>query len=444
MSRAPDASGALPSDGHTATLYVGDTDDDGRTRSVTRRIASFIAVCVGGCVVAPVSFAQDGHLGGQARADAARRMIVLAVQQGISSLPPASGQALVYEYDHEQDTYARSAQLGPTALRSTRTVGRGRLSLRVAVSYLDIDERFDAITYLVEPEDPGGLTPRTFGKLGLDAQARVGVVSLAATYGLTPFVDVSLMVPVTLVQASAGQSFTTDSRTLGVKPGEAKWTGFRNRDDLEEALALGVLAVRRESFRSLGFDFNDGTHVGVGRISLAGRAVVFHDERWRLGLAQELLLPSPSENEFAGSESLALLPRVIGEVWIAGPLRLLADVGYEYDTRRAELRRFVGSGGVHLGAETYSVDVGLTGSVYDTPIRWTPQEARGLANADFPATRLQAQQRATLGDDFVDFVAGIKLRLASNAVLSGAVSVPLNDQGFRPAAVGTLALEVTR
>ncbi len=395
-------------------------------------------------LVPGLSWAGSSHFGAQERADAAHQLIVIAVQQGISALPPASGQAFVYQYDREQDTYSRSAQLGPTALRSTRTIGSGKLSLRVAASYFDLAQRFAPITYAIEPEDTEPGTSRSFAKLGLDAEARVGVLTFAATYGLTHYLDASLTIPLTIVDAAAKQSFTTRTSTLGEPPDKAILTAARTRADLEAALQRGLLAIRREKFDAIGFDFKDGTHAGVGRIALGARAVVFSNERVRLLLAPEIFLPSPSEDEFAGSQSFALLPRVVGEAWLSGPVRLIGDVGYDYDTRHSELSRFVFNGGLQAGLESVAVDFGLSGSFYDTPVRWTPAEARGQATPEFSATRVQALEDNTLGDDFFDFVFGLKLRLAQQLVLSGAVSVPLNNQGFRPAAVGTLALEVVR
>jgi len=407
-------------------------------------IASFIGVCMAGSLLAGSAIAQGSHLGGQPRADAARRMIVLAVQQGISSLPPASGQALVYEYDHEKDTYARSAQLGPTVLRSPRPIGKGKLSIRLAASYLELAQRLEPIVYGVSSEPAAGVEPDAYVKLGLDAQARVGVLTLAATYGITPYIDASLVVPVTIVDAAAQQAFTTRGDRLGVPADEAVLTGARTRAGLDTVLADGRLAIRRESFRSLGFSFDESTNVGLGRISLATRAVVYATTSLRLALAPEIFLPSPSERELAGSESFAILPRAVGEWWVGGPVRLLADAGYDYDVRYAELRRFVASGGAQYSTDRVAIDLGFSGSIYDTPIRWSPAQAVSLPDGEFSGARLQALEGARLGDDFFDFVAGVRLRVTRQLAVSGAVSVPMNTQGLRPAAFGTLALEVIR
>jgi hypothetical protein len=385
--------------------------------------------------------AQGNQFGGQERADAAQQMIVLAVQQAISSLPPTSGQAFSFEYDLAKDTYVRSAVLGPTVLRSTRPIGKGKLSLRMAASYFDLSQAFGPITYEIEPRAPELAAPRGFAKLGLEAEAKVGVFNFAATYGITNRLDVSLVVPVTIVNASAYQTFSTRRTALDQPPRMAPLSAALTRGDLQAALDAGLLVYRKESFSDLGFDFNDGTHVGLSRISLGGRAVLYADERYRLAFAPEFFFPSPSESQFAGSDSAAILPRIIGEIAVTGPLRLLADAGYDYDFTEAELRRFTGSGGVLLAFSHFSMDFGLSGSVYDEPIEWTPSVAYGVGNDMFPPTIVVAQENNQLGADFLDFIWGVKVKLTDSLVLSGAVTVPVNSQGFRPAALGTIGVE---
>jgi len=224
--------------------------------------------------------------------------------------------------------------------------------------------------------------------------------------------------------------------------GQVVVSGAGTRADLDALLRGGKLVYRRESFGALGFDFNEGTQVGVGRIDLGGRAVLYAGERGRVAVAPELFFPSPSEGQYAGSDSWAILPRVLGELSIVGPLRLLADVGYDYDLQKAELRSFVATGGALLAYERCSFDLGIRGSLYNKPIAWTPAVAYGEKVGTFPATVAVAQGDNKLGDDFVDFTGGAKVALTRDIVLSGAVTVPLNNEGFRPVAFGTLGVEV--
>src|SRR5262245_13086342 len=76
----------------------------------------------------------------QAQADAAAHALVLAIQQGISSLPPTSGQSFVYEFDPSVGAFVRSDRVGPIVLRAAETIRPGRLTLRVATSYFALGE----------------------------------------------------------------------------------------------------------------------------------------------------------------------------------------------------------------------------------------------------------------------------------------------------------------
>src|SRR5262245_44479329 len=50
------------------------------------------------------------------RAAAATQAVLVAVQQGISSLPPTSGLSFIYEFDPSVEVPVRSEQPGPISL----------------------------------------------------------------------------------------------------------------------------------------------------------------------------------------------------------------------------------------------------------------------------------------------------------------------------------------
>src|SRR5512147_1720990 len=100
--------------------------------------------------ISAAAFAQNpNQFGGQDRADAASQLIVLGVQQGISSLPPTSGQPFVYEFDPALANWVSSEQLGPTALRSPQTVGANKFSVRASACYFELAGTKQPINYLV-------------------------------------------------------------------------------------------------------------------------------------------------------------------------------------------------------------------------------------------------------------------------------------------------------
>ncbi len=392
-------------------------------------------------VLTSAAHGQQNQFGGQDRAEAAERLVRLAVQQGVTSLPPTAGQGAAYEYDAKKGTFVRSTVLGPSALRTTRSIGKGKLALRVATSYFEFEESFDPIVYQVEPQDPQLPGPRGFVGFGLQARAKTGIVTASATYGVGSRFDVSLTVPAVVVHASAAQDFSARPSTLSLPAMEAPVGGAPTREEFDAALGAGALVYRRESFSDLGFDFEDDTHVGLGQVGLTGRALLFPGTRWRLGLASELFLPSPSADELAGSDSFAFAPRVVVERIVTRRGRLIFEGGYHYDFSEPELRHALGSGGVSWATSRWSVDCGVRGMVFDRAIAWSPSLALGRQTNSFPATRLLALEDAALPTHFVDALVGAKVALHSKIALAGALQVPALGRSARPAAIGTLSIE---
>lgn len=382
-----------------------------------------------------VGCAQGGQFGGQARADAASRAIVLAVQQGISALPPTSGQSLVYEYDPRTDVFERSEKLAPFSFRAPETVGRGKLSLRASASYFALPATLGPIDYRLEFDDPA-VSPPVFAKFGTKIDANVGVFDFSVNYGITRDLEANLTVPIVLVDAHAQQIYSADAT-------EPSALGFRETiPELNAAIAQRELILQTRSFSELGFGFNDGTHVGVGRITLGAKALVYSTHPLALAAACDFYFPSPNQAEFAGSDSASILPRVIGAARLADWARLHLDVGYDYDFDVDQLRRFVWDVGLSFPFPFGTLDVGVGGSKYDAPIDWTPSQTRASIipgePTDITVTAIGDNQTGT---NYVDFLAGGKVALSDALILSGGVNVPVTDEGLQPVVGGTIALE---
>lgn len=424
-----------------------------RSRISGRTVLSLFTLLAGVLWAPNRGWTQENQFGGQDRADAARQMIILGVQQGIATLPPLSGQAFTYEYDPASDTYVRGKRLGPTSLRSPQTVGAGHLSVRVATSYFELADSLGPIPYHVESNEPlPGQTQRLTGvaRIGLNAHAKVGLINLATSYGFTNRFDLTVILPIVVVDAHASQVFSSATAGLSQPPNRAKLASVPIvNGDVDAALRTldnalqpgGPLVLREETFSDLGFAFNGGTHVGVGRISVGANAMLYAGKRLQIACAPEFFFPSPSEAQFAGSDSAAILPRVVGAFALASYLKLHADAGYDFDFDHDELRRFTWDAGASIPGERVTFDFGVGGSKFNQGIQWTPPVATGARIQVFPAATATALDDTRLGDNFVDFLAGFKLRITEQLVVSGAVSVPVTDEGFRAAAVGTLALE---
>ena len=86
-------------------------------------------------------------------------------------------------------------------------------------------------------------------------------------------------------------------------------------------------------------------------------------------------------------------------------------------------------------------DLGAGGSKFNHKIVWSPQ-GTGFGNTGSPLLSFAPVEDNRLGDNFVDLLAGVKVKLKEKSVLVGAVRVPVNNEGVRPTAVGTLAVEL--
>jgi hypothetical protein len=387
----------------------------------------------------PAAEAQTNNnpFGLQDRADAASQMIVLGVQQGISSLPPTSGQAFTYDFNSELGSFVESEQLGPTVLRSTQTIGARRLSLRFATSYFEMSKTLAPLVYSATggPIPPG---TTAYTEFGLSASANVTLFNFAATYGITDRIEATINIPFSVVQAKAFQTFLAVPGTYPpIHDAEIGAVGG-SPDLIRPAIQAGLLNVVTASFNSLNADFNDGTHVGLGRISVGGKANLYASDLAELAFSTEVFCNSPNQDDFAGSNSASLLPRVIGQVHAAKHLNLHMDVGYERDFSFSELSRFVWNTGASIPLPNATIDFGLGGSKFDEAIQWTPGRAKG---GDGVVIRAIHPNATLLGTDFVDFLFGVKVRLFEGTVLGGGVNVPVNTAGFRPDAVGTVSLE---
>lgn len=426
------------------------------------------------------SRAQGDQFGAQARADAASQMIVLGVQQGISSLPPTSGQSLTYQFDPELSTFVASEQLGPTVFRSPQTVGKGKWALRASYSYFELEDKFGPSDYLLG-FDKEGVDPNTgqpafvFGVtgFGLEAKATVNLINLGFNYGIMDRLEFMFNIPISVIKAEAyqlsaatvapdGTPTMNAGATVGFFPtspiSSQEIDGLSTAFDEQSSPSCdpqtgGCIAFRKDSFNSLGFNFNNDTSAGVGRISIGGKYLIYAGDYANVAASLEFFNPSPSEDEFAGSESPAILPRLIfelpGRFRAADYFRLHADIGYDYDFDTSELRRLVWNTGASVPFGRWlTIDFGVGGSEFEEGIRWTPKvatgrpiSAPGLGLTD-ATPMLTALESTRLGTSFIDFLGGFKVRITDGLVLSGSATTPLNGQGFRAAAVGTVAVEV--
>jgi hypothetical protein len=391
------------------------------------------------------------NVGNAARAEAAREAIVVGVQQGISSLPPTSGQAFLYEWDADLEVNVATDLLAPISFRSPETVGAGRFALRAAASYFELGERgdeLDPVTYRFE----GGASG--FSKLGSEVSAHVFAFNLALTFGVRDAFDVFANLPVTAVDADGASVITVAEEDRG----QGVLRAVATEDELERRFSTGELGFEELDFATLArerrrrpdlpglrlrqFSFEDDINPGIGRVSLGGKASARLGARTKIAFVNEIFLPSPHEDEYAGSSSLSVLPRGVAAVSLTDALHLHADAGYEHDFRRRELRRIVWNAGASLALARLTLDAGVGGSEFERAIRWTPGEIRSATESGEEIVGMALGRGNRLDTSYADVLFGAKGAIGDSLSIGVAASVPIHGDGLRPDASVTLSIEV--
>lgn len=386
--------------------------------------------------------------------NAVNDMILLGIEQSIGNLPPPTSQARVYEFDPTLDAFRRSDRVGPSAFRSPETLGDGVVSLSLDASYLGLERDFKPILYDVTTVGSRG-TVNGATKFGLDASADVGLFNLAFSYGALRDLDISISLPIVIVDVAASPVFVVGKDCQMFKTCNVPRANLdtplndpvpgSGAKSLESDLSNGVRRFNAPGFANVegGAVVSEGTQAGLGRSAVGAKYAISIASPVRLAFAADVLLPSPNQDEYAGTNTFAILPRLISAYNVSGGSFIRGDVGYQYDFDIATLRRFAWNAAFSQSWARWSIDLGFGGSLYDQAIRWTPQNAylQGR-NDDGPAEAvISTSANTSIGRNLVDFIGGFKARLNDAWFVAGTVNVPVTQDGFRPAAAGTLSIE---
>lgn len=411
------------------------------------RIATIALVAFASVPAASAALAQEAP---RALAAGGSATVVQVVQQAINILPPASSQAFYFDYDESLGVITSTERVGSTVFREPRTLPEGRWAVRGTAAYFGLSGRV-ATEYQQRDR-------QQFAAYGTELSVNAGIFSLAATYGLTSSIELELGIPITIVDASQTLLLPVNPRALE-PPVSCNFTSSRpcpraTVPTLQDARTLA--RGRPVTFEEGGVDktvaltgvptdvitpgsFSEGTSVGLGRVSVGSKVRFLSGEHFALAALPQVFLPSPSSDEFAGPDSTALAIGVLGSYAPESWLQAIVDVGYEWDTESTALTRFAWSAGVSLPTEHVTIDLGMSGSVYQNGVAWSPkvlpdaEESRSLVAVDEDAVRLDST--------FAELLIGFKVPLGSALALSGSVAVPVDGAEFRPAALGTIGVE---
>ena len=337
-----------------------------------------------------------------------------------STYPVASASSgVTYAYDPTLDTLVRqSGVAGPIIGERAETIGKGRINLSAAFSYVHLTSiNGDDLDSLVNRPRVNGQTlifpvPQgiqladgrftTFLPVHVvaDLDVQAYILSPSVTYGVTADLDVNLTLP--LLRTSLG--VTTHSKApdprfpqFALPPGESFPTDVRSLSDAA---------------------------VGIGDLLLRAKYVLLRSEWVDVAAGLGLSLPTGDQDNLQGTGTTRLQPTLVLSHVFAGRFEPLLDVGIDYDTNdvsRSVVRWAVG--GTYQVLEPLSVSVVFLG-----------RNELAAQSDPIPTPFFFQVER----NDIYDASVGIRWRFADSGFVSLNALVPLNEDGLRAEAIPTL------
>ena len=314
----------------------------------------------------------------------------------------------------------RQESLGPLISERATTLGMGKLNFGFSFTHISYDElngddtgslgfslgHIDCCT--IAPDGtfispvPDGQVANGFENdifsIALDLDIEQDVFAFFGTYGVTDTIDVGAFVPVIRAEAKANALATINSTTLG--PGGPDVHAFD----------IGNPAADQPGSRV------DREATSLGDVLLRGKMQFMKGEESLPDLAVlgTIQLPTGSDEDLAGTGELGLEGMIIASKSI-GAFTPHANLGY-----------------LHIFDDDFENQIKLA-------VGADAQVAEKVTIAADLLGRIEPQ-----GDtDRIDLSAGVKWNVADNAIISGNVILPLNDEGLRADYIYTLSVDYT-
>ena len=332
-----------------------------------------------------------------------------------------------------------SNSFGPIFAERAQTIGRGRLNAAFTYSRLrfseirGVDLNDVRLTFVHNDVDfPNcdeifGGDCSLYGvpqfendaiELTLDLDLEADVYALAATFGITDWLDLGLAVPVVDLELE-GVSEATVEVSTGGEPLHF-FGGTPESPMLVDRTSAGDRAT------------------GIGDVAGRLKARLVEGEPWRFGVLGEVRVPTGREEDFLGTGELAARGLLILS-GTCGGCSPHANVGYDVRGGVDQDDVLLVAGFDHRLAEWATLAVDLLGAfpvgdeafAFPDPVTY---------EAPFPRTR-RLTNIPSRRDDVVDGSLGFKFQTGTGLVIVTNVLVPLNDGGLRAAPIPSLGLE---
>lgn len=341
-----------------------------------------------------------------------------------SSYPVASASSgVVYTYNPALDTLERQPGVaGPIIGERAETIGKSQFTFAASYSYVHLTtingNALDSLLNrprvngrtLIFPVDPG-ITTRDGRfttylpvRVVADLDVEAHIVAPSLTYGITPDLDVNVVVP--LLRTSLGV-------TAHTQVPDPRFPQF--------ALAPGDSNAQTGS-RSLADDA-----VGIGDILMRAKYVLLRSDQVDVATQLGVSLPTGSRSNLQGTGSTRLQPALVLSHVFAERFEPFLNLGVDYNTSqvsRSVVRWAVG--GTAQVVDRFSTSLVFLGR-HELAAQTDPIQTPFF----FQIER----------NDQYDASVGVRWRFGDAGFVGLNAIVPLNDAGLRPDVIPTLEVE---
>lgn len=347
-----------------------------------------------------------------------------ALADTVTSTYPVSSasSSVAYRFDPALDTFRRvPGPLGPLLGERAETIGRGRIDVGVAYSYVRITEingvelagiesqRFVGSRFLTFPIPTGcrlqdcRFTNFLPVRASLDLDVEAQIFALNATYGLAPDWDINLYLPLVRSWLRLDvQSEVPDPRfpEFAVGPDCA----FDPPPPITE----------------------EESAFGIGDLTLRTKYLLGHIEPVNVAAALSLVLPTGSPEDLHGSGDTQVEPLLVLSALFTDRVEPILNLGVTIDADDTDRSAFRWATGLNL-----KLFDNLSGAVMLFGRHELSAQTEAIENPFF----FQIER-----NDFLDM--GFSFRfLADPFVISASALVPLNEQGLRTEVTPTVQIE---
>ena len=408
-------------------------------------------------------------------ADAIRPLGDVVASQVANQLPALSTSAgYTFEYDPSLGVFARAAKtFGSLFAERAVTVGRGKLNVATAYSYIrfdslngnDIDSLRSRTEVAFDPRlggdvfsglrtnntatfrEAAGLAPTAdFVAVEEDLTIEAQVWDVSLTYGLLEDLDVNIELPVIRTYQRIEQNDTTpDPRCVAAEVGSC----LDLADAYQDLLGPGLLD--EDGFYDSEVGSRRGAKLGIGDLKLRAKYVALKAPV-RLGGLLTLALPTGDKNDYQGTGTTRVEAGIVASGEPTRWLEIHGQASVEFnadDVDESQARYAIGAAvqpidlvGVYLDFIGRSEFNALTripasgrlpkvkdGTYVEDPVGGAGTfSGRGIF---FDVER----------NDVLDLAVGTKIGIGTASVLSLNLIVPLNDDGLRADFVPTIGFE---